>query len=72
MEFKIPVFAEYLRSIKDPNNDKIRIVHSLINVNDLPGNIPIDPDPRRPRMTGQVPKRIVESLKSDDGRAIAL
>jgi AIPR protein len=68
MEFKIPVFAEYLRSIKDPNNDKIRIVHSLINVNDLPGNIPIDPDPRRPRMTGQVPKRIVESLKSDDGK----
>jgi hypothetical protein len=68
MEFKIPISAEHFRTIKDPNNPQIRIVHALLNVNDLPDDIPIDPDPRRPKETGAVPKRIVESLKSDDGK----
>lgn len=39
-----------------------------MNVNDLPQDIPLDPDPRRPKDKGAVPKRIISSLKTDDGR----
>src|SRR5206468_13112597 len=65
MKFNIP--TEHVRSIIDPNNKKIRIVHALVNVNDLPHDIPLDPDPRAPKMTGAVPKKIVKSLESNDG-----
>jgi AIPR protein len=68
MNFRIPAPAEHVRSIKDPNNESIRIVHAIVNINDLPQDIPLDPDPRRPKDKGAVPKRIISSLKTDDGR----
>jgi AIPR protein len=68
MKYRIPALAERTRSLKDPNNEKIRIVHAFINVNDLPLDIPLDPDPRAPKITGAVPKRIVASLVSNDGK----
>jgi hypothetical protein len=68
MQFKIPASAEHVRSIKDPNNEKIRIVHAFVNVNDLPQDIPLDPDPRAPKISGEVPKRIIRSLESNDGK----
>jgi hypothetical protein len=68
MKYRIPALAERTRSLKDPNNDKIRIVHAFVNVNDLPLDIPLDPDPRAPKTTGQVPKRIIASLESNDGK----
>jgi len=68
MQFKIPVSAEHIRTIKDPNNQKIRIVHTFVNVNDLPHTIPIDPDPRAPKISGAVPQRILTSLLSNDGK----
>jgi hypothetical protein len=67
MKFRIPASTEHVRSIPDPNHDKIRIVHALVNVNDLPHDIPLDPDPRAPKITGAVPKKIVQSLESNDG-----
>jgi hypothetical protein len=69
MKYRIPALAERTRSLKDPNNEKIRIVHAFVNVNDLPFDIPLDPDPRTPKITGgAVPKRIVASLQSNDGK----
>jgi hypothetical protein len=68
MNFRIPASSEHVRSIKDPNNENTRIVHALVNVNDLPQDIPLDPDPRRPKDTGAVPKRIINSLKTNNGR----
>lgn len=68
MNFRIPAFADHVRSIKDPNNENTRIVHALVNVTDLPIDIPLDPDPRRPKDKGAVPKRIITSLKTNDGR----
>jgi len=67
MKFSIPVSEAHVRTIRDPNHEKIRIVHALVNVNDLPHDIPLDPDPRAPKMTGAVPKKIVKSLESNDG-----
>ena len=68
MKYRIPALAERTRSLKDPNNEKIRIVHAFVNINDLPLDIPLDPDPRAPKITGAVPKRIVASLVSNDGK----
>jgi hypothetical protein len=68
MKYIIPALAEQTRSLKDPNNKKIRIVHAFVNINDLPLDIPLDPDPRAPKITGAVPKRIVASLESNDGK----
>src|SRR5688572_15547917 len=68
MIFKIPVSAEAVRSIKDPHLPKTKIVHALVEVNNLPERIPLDPDPRIPKPQGPVVKRITESLRSNDGR----
>lgn len=68
MQFKIPASSEHVRSIRDPNNERVRIVHAFVNVNDLPQDIPLDPDPRRPKLTGEVPKQITNSLRSNDGK----
>jgi hypothetical protein len=68
MNFRISAPAEHVRSIKDPNDEKVRIAHAIVNVNDLPHDIPLDPDPRRPKDKGAVPKRIISSLRTGDGR----
>ena len=68
MNYRISALAEHVRTIKDPNNENVRIVHALVNVNNLPKDIPLDPDPRRPKDKGAVPKRITNSLTTNDGR----
>jgi hypothetical protein len=68
MIFNIPVSADYVRTFKDPNQPNIRIIHVLVCVSDLPHDIPLDPDPRSPKIKGPVTKRIFDSLTSNDGR----
>src|SRR2546429_636412 len=59
MIYSIPVSEGHFRSIKDPNNENIRIAHALVNVNDLPFDLPLDPDPRAPKEKGAVPQQPV-------------
>ena len=68
MLYKFPVPPDSVRSFKDPHHPKIRIVHAIVNVTSLPDNIPLDPDPRTPKPKGPVAKRIVRSLRQNDGR----
>lgn len=68
MNFRISAPADHVRSIKDPNNENVRVAHAYVNINELPQNIPLDPDPRRPKDKGAVPNRLISSLKTDDGR----
>jgi hypothetical protein len=68
MNFHIPVSSEQVRTFKDPNRPKIRIVHALVPVGDLPKDMPLEPDPRVPKITGPVIRKISESLRSNDGR----
>ena len=39
-----------------------------MNVSDLPEDIPLDPDPRVPKVKGRTTKRISDSLKTNDVR----
>src|ERR1043166_1461283 len=66
--FKFPVSPDRIRTFKDPTLPKIRIVHALVQVIDLPADIPLDPDPRVPKVKGPITKRITGSLQSNDGR----
>lgn len=66
--FKFPVSPDHIRTFKDPTLSKIRIVHALVHVGDLPADIPLEPDPRVPKVKGPVTKRITTSLNSNDGR----
>jgi hypothetical protein len=68
MKYRIPVSADLVRSFKDPNTTSVRIVHAFVSVYELPLNLPLDPDPRRPKATGKVPARLRDSFKSNDGR----
>jgi hypothetical protein len=68
MYYTIPVFADHIRTIKDPQNENVKILHALVNVNDLPSNLPLESDPRRPKEKGKVPQRIISSLTTNDGR----
>src|SRR5438093_1486664 len=68
MNYAIAVPPDSVRSFKDPNIPKVRIVHAIVPVTELPTDLPLDPDPRRPRLTGSVAKRIATSLISNDGR----
>lgn len=68
MIYNIRVSEGHFRSIKDPNNEHTRIAHALVNVNDLPFDLPLDPDPRAPKEKGAVPQQIIRSLKTNDGR----
>ncbi|HKW16543.1 MAG TPA: AIPR family protein [Terriglobales bacterium] len=68
MNFNIPALPEHVRTLTDPNQEKVRIVHALIQVSDLPKDIPLDPDPRVPKVKGPVIQKISGSLESNDGR----
>jgi hypothetical protein len=68
MTFTIPVTSDHIRTLKDPNRSQIRIVHALVQVSDLPRDIPLEPDPRVPKVKGPVIKKISESLRTNDGR----
>jgi hypothetical protein len=68
MVLTIPASQEHLRSFKDPNRSKIRIMHALVGVRHWPEDVPLDPDPRVPKVKGPVVKKISGSLKSNDGR----
>ena len=68
MRYKISTSVDHIRTLKNPNDETIRIIHALVNVYDLPLNLPLDPDPRRPKTTGKVPRRIEDSLKTNDGK----
>lgn len=68
MNFQIAVSPDSVRTFKDPHRSQIRIVHALIPVLDLPNDIPLEPDPRVPKISGPVIRKISESLKTNDGR----
>jgi hypothetical protein len=68
MRYSIPVPSDSVRTFKDPNNSKIRLIHAYADVRTLPKNLPLDSDPRRPKEKGEVPKRILSSLQTLDGR----
>lgn len=68
MILSIPVSQDNVRSFRDPHRPNIRIMHCLIEVRHWPADVPLEPDPRVPKVKGPVVKKISSSLMTNDGR----
>ena len=69
MKFHIPVPSGLIRSIKDPNPNLVgtRIIHAYPRAIDLVDEIPLTPDPRKPKESSPIVKKISQSLESNNG-----
>lgn len=65
-EYRLPVQQDQIRSIKDPYNNELTIIHAFVKVRDLPnGQIPDKINPRSHevvRMETRIPQAITASL----------
>ena len=68
MKFEIPVSKELFRSIPDPTQENSRILHLYPRVADLISDMPLTPDPRKPKVKSDISKKIRRSLETNDGR----
>ena len=66
MRIVFPVAPEHIRSITDPCVDGAKTIYALVKAVDLQP-LPLDPDPRVPKISGPVVGRISKSLKSNLG-----
>ena len=67
-EFSHTCISRARPHIQGSSSSQIRIVHALVAVGDLPKDIPLEPDPRVPKISGPIIGRISESPRSNDGR----
>ena len=67
MKFAIPVPSGLIRTIKDPFLDETRIIHAYPRAIDLIGDIPLTPDPRKPKDASPIVKKISQSLETNNG-----
>jgi hypothetical protein len=67
--FMIPVTPENIRTFKDPLDPSIAIYRALVRVQNLPPDLPLDPNPRPEQNLNQsVAKAIASGLRARDGR----
>ena len=67
MKFRVPVPPGLLRTITDPFLDGTRIIHAYPKVADLVSDIPLTPDPRKPKDASPIVRKISQSLESNNG-----
>ncbi len=68
MIHSVAVPPEQVRTIPDPNDTHSKTVYALVRADQVPKDLPLDPDPRVPRPTNPVARKIGQSLRSRDGR----
>lgn len=68
----LPVRARFARRIPDPNfytSHRIERHVLLVRAQDLPGDLPLDPNPRIPNINKRVYKQVMKSLTGEEGEA---
>lgn len=68
MKVAVRVPKSLFRSIEDPTLEGCRILHAYPRVIDLVDDIPLTPDPRRPKEKSLIWRKIEKSVKTNDGR----
>lgn len=68
MKHHIVVPPDFVRTIVDPSPSAEKTLYVLVSARNLPSTFELGPDPRVPKPTSPVFKRIKESMKSEDGR----
>jgi len=67
-QFFIPVAPEHIRSFRDPNDPTIGLHRAMVRVQNLPTDLPLDPNPRPEQNLNQgVARAIAKSLNKRDG-----
>lgn len=63
---KIKFKVQQLIQTTSPSNDTIDIYYAWVNFRDLPNNIPLEVNPRKPKMNTSVARQIISAVKSTD------
>lgn len=58
--------AASVRTIKSPSQPDVTTYFVYVNFKDLPDGMPLDVNPRKPKMTTAVAKQLIEAVKSPD------
>lgn len=66
MKKRLPVSAEYIRSLKSPHDPSVRTLYVYIALADVPQDLPLSPNPRVPK-PNEVIRRVKESLEGNSG-----
>lgn len=63
---KIKFKVQQLIKTNSPSNNTIDIYYAWVNLRDLPNNIPLEVNPRKPKMNTSVARQIITAVKSTD------
>ncbi|AYM01498.1 AIPR family protein [Levilactobacillus yiduensis] len=55
-----------VRTVKSPSNPSVTTYYVWVNFKDLPDNISLDVNPRKPKMTTAVAKQLIRAVKDSD------
>ena len=63
-KFNFKAFA--VRTINSPSQEGVTTYFAYINFRDLPSDLPMEVNPRKPKMTTAVAKSLINAVKSPD------
>jgi len=55
-----------VRTVTSPSNENVTTYYTWVNFRDLPKEIPMDVNPRKPKMTTSVAKQLVNAVKNQE------
>lgn len=58
--------AKAVRTINSPSNENITTYYTWVNFRDLPKNLSLEVNPRKPKMNTAVAKQLIEAVKGPD------
>ncbi|GAB2021939.1 hypothetical protein RyT2_10130 [Pseudolactococcus yaeyamensis] len=63
---KISFLVNSVRTITSPSQNDVTTYFVYVNFKDLPTKLPLDVNPRKPKMTTQVAKQLIEAVTSPE------
>lgn len=58
--------AKAVRTVTSPSNEKVTTYYTWVEFQDLPENIPLDVNPRKPKMNTSVAKQLIKAVKNPE------
>lgn len=58
--------AKAVRTITSPSNEEVTTYYTWVNFKDLPSEIPLDVNPRKPKMNTSVAKQLINAVTNPD------
>ncbi|HFF3186834.1 TPA: AIPR family protein, partial [Bacillus cereus] len=58
--------AKAVRTVTSPSNEEVTTYYTWVNFRDLPSGIPLDVNPRKPKMNTAVAKQLINAVTNPD------